>query len=126
MHGLPNTAPTGSASLCRATRAACHGSQRAVSLQRYADSYLDFARRFTHTPFEAGGHFALGPRASCIRRKAFRLSRAEFIDDLLREHESEIRRCLRKGAHNVQIDFTEGRLAMKIDPGRAACTASST
>jgi 5-methyltetrahydropteroyltriglutamate--homocysteine methyltransferase len=43
-------------------------------------------------------------------------SREEFIDDLLREHETEIRRCLQKGAHNVQIDFTEGRLAIKIDP----------
>ena len=25
-------------------------------------------------------------------------------------------RCLQKGAHKVQIDFTEGRLAMKLDP----------
>jgi 5-methyltetrahydropteroyltriglutamate--homocysteine methyltransferase len=43
-------------------------------------------------------------------------SREAFINDLLREHETEIRRCLEKGAHKVQIDFTEGRLAMKIDP----------
>jgi methionine synthase II (cobalamin-independent) len=43
-------------------------------------------------------------------------SREEFIDDLLREHESEIRNCLQKGAHKVQVDFTEGRLAIKIDP----------
>ena len=43
-------------------------------------------------------------------------SREAFIDDLLREHETEVRRCLQKGAHAVQIDFTEGRLAMKIDP----------
>src|SRR6202011_4995626 len=35
---------------------------------------------------------------------------------LLSEHETEIRRCLKKGAHKVQIDFTEGRLAVKIDP----------
>jgi 5-methyltetrahydropteroyltriglutamate--homocysteine methyltransferase len=27
-----------------------------------------------------------------------------------------VRRCLLKGAHKVQIDFTEGRLAVKIDP----------
>lgn len=32
------------------------------------------------------------------------------------EHETEVRNCLRKGAHCVQIDFTEGRLAIKIDP----------
>jgi 5-methyltetrahydropteroyltriglutamate--homocysteine methyltransferase len=43
-------------------------------------------------------------------------SREQFIDDLLAEHEAEIRRCLAKGAYKVQIDFTEGRLAMKIDP----------
>jgi 5-methyltetrahydropteroyltriglutamate--homocysteine methyltransferase len=42
--------------------------------------------------------------------------RGRFIDDLLREHETEVRNCLRKGAHKVQIDFTEGRLAVKIDP----------
>src|SRR6185295_15118087 len=34
----------------------------------------------------------------------------------LREHEAEVRRCLNKGAHKVQIDFTEGRLAIKLDP----------
>ena len=45
-----------------------------------------------------------------------RYSRDEFIDDLLNEHETEIRRCLQKGAFKVQIDFTEARLAMKIDP----------
>lgn len=43
-------------------------------------------------------------------------SRDEFIDDLLGEHVTEIRRCLQKGAAKVQIDFTEARLAMKIDP----------
>src|ERR1700738_1858939 len=43
-------------------------------------------------------------------------SREQFIDDLLSEHETEIRRCLKKGAHKVQVDFTEGRLAVKIDP----------
>src|SRR5882762_9411442 len=40
----------------------------------------------------------------------------QFIEDLLNEHETEIRRCLKKGAHKVQVDFTEGRLAVKIDP----------
>jgi 5-methyltetrahydropteroyltriglutamate--homocysteine methyltransferase len=43
-------------------------------------------------------------------------SREEFIADLLGEHEREIRGCLAKGAHKVQIDFTEGRLAIKVDP----------
>jgi 5-methyltetrahydropteroyltriglutamate--homocysteine methyltransferase len=43
-------------------------------------------------------------------------SREMFLDDLLREHEADIRRCLQAGAHNVQIDFTEGRLSLKLDP----------
>jgi 5-methyltetrahydropteroyltriglutamate--homocysteine methyltransferase len=41
--------------------------------------------------------------------------REQFIDDLLREHETEIRRCLKRGAYKVQVDFTEGRLAVKVD-----------
>lgn len=43
-------------------------------------------------------------------------SRDAFVDDLLREHETEVRRCLRMGAHGVQVDFTEGRLGVKLDP----------
>ena len=42
-------------------------------------------------------------------------SREEFIEDLLGEHEKETRGWFEKGAYKVQIDFTEGRLAVKID-----------
>jgi 5-methyltetrahydropteroyltriglutamate--homocysteine methyltransferase len=42
-------------------------------------------------------------------------SREQYLDALLREQEGEIRRCLQKGAHAVQIDFTEGRLSIKLD-----------
>jgi len=47
--------------------------------------------------------------------------RAAFLKDLVREAETDIRRCLAKGAHVVQVDFHEGRLAVKFDPtlGRA-------
>ena len=45
--------------------------------------------------------------------------REEFLTDLLNEAESDIRRCLEKGAHCVQMDFTEGRLAVKLDPSKA-------
>jgi len=43
-------------------------------------------------------------------------SRESFIDDLVREAVRDIRDCLNAGAANVQIDFTEGRLALKLDP----------
>jgi 5-methyltetrahydropteroyltriglutamate--homocysteine methyltransferase len=42
--------------------------------------------------------------------------RDQFITDLLDQHESEMRACLALGAHSVQVDFTEGRLAHKLDP----------
>jgi 5-methyltetrahydropteroyltriglutamate--homocysteine methyltransferase len=43
--------------------------------------------------------------------------REAFIDDLVAEAASEIRGCLEQGA-NVQIDFTEARLSLKLDPSK--------
>jgi 5-methyltetrahydropteroyltriglutamate--homocysteine methyltransferase len=42
--------------------------------------------------------------------------REAFIEDLIRETVIDIRGCLEAGAACVQIDFTEGRLALKLDP----------
>src|SRR4029077_6735523 len=42
--------------------------------------------------------------------------REAFLQDLVREAETDIRRCLAQGAHVVQLDFTEARLAVKLDP----------
>ena len=41
--------------------------------------------------------------------------REAFIEDLVSEAASEIRGCLERGA-TVQIDFTEARLSLKLDP----------
>jgi len=43
-------------------------------------------------------------------------SRDAFIADLINEAEADIRGALDAGAHVVQIDFTEGRLSLKLDP----------
>jgi methionine synthase II (cobalamin-independent) len=43
-------------------------------------------------------------------------SRDAFLADLADEAEADIRGCLHAGAYCVQIDFTEGRLALKLDP----------
>lgn len=82
----------------------------------YADRYLTTAMRHTRVPVKQA---VISASALSLMYPATEIpgySRAQFIDDLLREHETEIRRCLGKGAHKVQIDFTEGRLAMKLDP----------
>jgi len=118
VQGLPNTAPDG----FRIPFAAGH-TRRMLRLtdgpfryQRYADSYLDAARRYTQKPLKQA---VISPSALSLMYPADEIpgySREQFIQDLLREHETEVRNCLRKGAHKVQIDFTEGRLAVKIDP----------
>ena len=118
VHGLPNTAPDGfiipfsdghTRRMSRLTR----GPFR---YRRYADSYLDVAMRYAHVPVKQA---VISPSALSLMYPAESISgysREQFIDDLLGEHETEIRRCLKKGAHKVQVDFTEGRLAVKIDP----------
>jgi len=43
-------------------------------------------------------------------------SNEAFLTDLVDEAVGEIRACLDGGADSVQIDFTEGRLSLKLDP----------
>jgi 5-methyltetrahydropteroyltriglutamate--homocysteine methyltransferase len=87
--------------------------------KRYADSFLSAARRIAHVPVKQA---VISPSAISLMYPAEGIAsypREEFIADLLKEHETEVRRCLAAGAHKVQIDFTEGRLAVKIDPSGA-------
>jgi 5-methyltetrahydropteroyltriglutamate--homocysteine methyltransferase len=82
----------------------------------YADSYLDVALKYANRPVKQA---VISPSALSLMYPSEPISgysREQFIDDLLNEHETEVRNCLRKGAHCVQVDFTEGRLAIKIDP----------
>jgi 5-methyltetrahydropteroyltriglutamate--homocysteine methyltransferase len=98
-------------------RAVCCGSRAARSVTGATqDSYLDVALRYAHVPIKQA---VISPSALSLVYPAESIPdylREEFIEDLLREHETQIRRCLQKGAHKVQIDFTEARLAVKIDP----------
>ncbi|MEP6610218.1 MAG: 5-methyltetrahydropteroyltriglutamate--homocysteine methyltransferase, partial [Burkholderiaceae bacterium] len=118
VHGLDNTAADGfkipfAAGHTRRMPRLTHGPFR---YKRYADSYLDVALRYANKPVKQA---VISPSALSLMYPAEGIpgySREQFIDDLLREHETEVRRCLEKGAHSVQIDFTEARLAMKIDP----------
>jgi 5-methyltetrahydropteroyltriglutamate--homocysteine methyltransferase len=118
VHGLPNTAPGGFAIPFAAghTRRMPRLTSGPFRYRRYADSYLDIATRYTDRPLKQA---VISPSALSLMYPARGIpgySRDEFIHDLLGEHEKEIRRCLAKGAEKVQIDFTEGRLAIKIDP----------
>jgi 5-methyltetrahydropteroyltriglutamate--homocysteine methyltransferase len=118
VHGLPNTAPDGFKIPFAAghTRRMLRLTRGPFRYRRHADSYLDVALRYAHVPVKQA---VISPSALSLMYPADEIpgySREQFIDDLLREHETEVRACLRKGAHAVQIDFTEGRLAVKLDP----------
>src|SRR5580692_7775699 len=118
VEGMPNTAPNGFAIPFKAghVRRMPRLTAGPFRYKVYADRYLDAAKRFAHSPLKQA---VISPSALSLMYPAEDIpgySRQEFIDDLLREHEMEIRRCFEKGASKVQIDFTEGRLAVKLDP----------
>jgi 5-methyltetrahydropteroyltriglutamate--homocysteine methyltransferase len=115
---LPNTAPDGfqipfAAGHVRRMLRLTNGPFR---YQTPADRYLDIALRYAHRPVKQA---VISPSALSLMYPADPIadySREEFIEDLISEHEQEVRSCLRKGAWKVQVDFTEARLAIKLDP----------
>jgi 5-methyltetrahydropteroyltriglutamate--homocysteine methyltransferase len=118
VEGLPNAAPDGfripfAAGHVRRMPRLTSGPFRYL---RYADRYLDEALRHARVPLKQA---VISPSALSLMYPEEAIPgypREAFIADLLEEHVTEIRRCLDKGARKVQIDFTEGRLALKVDP----------
>src|SRR5206468_7920605 len=87
--------------------------------QTYAAQFLDEARQHTRRPVKqavisASAMSLLYPQQEDLPGYA----RDRFLDDLVREAEQDIRRCLAQGASTVQIDFTEARLSVKLDPSK--------
>jgi 5-methyltetrahydropteroyltriglutamate--homocysteine methyltransferase len=118
VEGLANTMPEGfeipfSAGHVRRMPRLTHGPFR---YGRYADRFLEEVKRYATVPVKQA---VISASALSLMYPADAVAgypREQFIEDLLREHELEIRRCLANGAHSVQIDFTEGRLSLKVDP----------
>ena len=82
----------------------------------HAASYVEAARSYTKSPI----------KQAVISASALSLlypgdgipdyPREAFLTDLINEAESDIRGALDAGAASVQIDFTEARLSLKLDP----------
>ena len=73
--------------------------------------YVEAARRYARVPVKQA---VISASALSLLYPADGIdgySREAFLDDLVREAETDIRSALDAGAHNVQVDFTEGRLA---------------
>ncbi len=118
VHGLPNTKVDGFA-LPFASGHVRRLPELTAAPFRYkerADRYLEEAQQYATRPVKQA---VISPSALSLLYPARGIdgySRANFIRDVIDEHVREVRSCLLKGAHAVQIDFTEGRFALKIDP----------
>lgn len=81
-----------------------------------AGTYLRAARQLTDLPLKQA---VIAPSALSLLYPATPIEgypREQFLHDLADEAEADIRDCLDAGAHVVQLDFTEGRLSLKLDP----------
>lgn len=81
----------------------------------HASSFLKAAKKYAHRPVKqaviSASALSLLYPSDGIRD----YPQEAFIRDLKDEAERDIRECLQSGAACVQIDFTEGRLSLKLD-----------
>ena len=87
--------------------------------RNYAVNYLKSALHYAHVPVKQAVISASALSLLYPEQGLSDYSREQFLDDLVEEVVSDIRLCLDAGAHRVQMDFTEGRLAVKLDPSKA-------
>lgn len=84
----------------------------------FASDYLKTAKKFTKLPIKQAVISASAISLLYPQEGIEGYPQEQFIADLVNEAEADIRRCLEGGAYNVQIDFTEARLALKLDPSK--------
>jgi len=84
----------------------------------YAASYLNEAKKHARVPVKQAVISASALSLLYPQTAIPSYSQEQFLEDLVREAEADIRKCLAAGAANVQIDFTEGRLVIKLDPSK--------
>jgi 5-methyltetrahydropteroyltriglutamate--homocysteine methyltransferase len=82
----------------------------------YADSYLEQAKQYAHVPVKQAVIAASALSLIYPQDGIEGYPRERFLDDLVDETATDVRRAMAAGAHKVQLDFTEGRLSVKVDP----------
>jgi len=120
VHGLANLAPGG------VTIPFKDGHTRQLPVLtagpfRYAThaaAYLDAAKRYARVPLKEAVISASALSLLYPQEGIPGYTREAFLEDLVGEAEADIRQCLDRDA-TVQIDFTEGRLSVKLDPSKA-------
>jgi 5-methyltetrahydropteroyltriglutamate--homocysteine methyltransferase len=82
----------------------------------HAVTYLKAAQRHAHRPVKQAVISASALSLLYPQSGLNGYPREAFLEDLIQEAERDIRESLEANAACVQIDFTEGRLALKLDP----------
>lgn len=91
--------------------------------QNYASDYYKRARAMTTLPLKQAVISASALSLLYPAQGIDGYNREEFLSDLYNEQVRDIRSCLAAGAENVQIDFTEARLSLKLDPSQGLLRA---
>eukprot|EP01132_Coremiostelium_polycephalum_P005748 gene5748-7150_t len=84
--------------------------------QKYAVDYLNLAKTFTTKPVKQAVISASALSLIYPQEEIKGYSRVQFEEDLVNEVYKDIDQCLKAGAHCVQVDATELRLSLKLDP----------
>jgi len=84
----------------------------------YAGSYLPRAKKFTTRPLKQAVISASAMSLLYPQEGIPNYPQKQFIDDLIKQSVKDIRSCFENGAYHVQVDFTEARLAIKLDPSK--------
>jgi len=84
--------------------------------QTYANGYVEKAKQLTSLPVKQAVIAVSAISLLYPQEGIADYSHEQFIKDLINEAEADIRKSLNSGAYNVQIDFTEARLSLKLDP----------
>lgn len=116
--GLESLAPDGAviAFADRHTRQLPRLTAGPFRYAHHADEYLRLALRYARVPVKQA---VIAASALSLLYPADGIDgypREEFLAELVREAAADIRGALDGGAHSVQIDFTEGRLDLMLDP----------
>ncbi|CAF0984637.1 unnamed protein product [Adineta ricciae] len=82
----------------------------------YAHVYVDEAKKYTNLPIKQA---IIAPSALSMvypQETIPNYTREQFLNDLINEAEIDVRKCFTSGAHSVQLDFSEARFSLKVDP----------
>jgi len=82
----------------------------------FAGTYLPRAKKYARKPIKQAVISASAMSLLYPEEGIDGYPRKQFLDDLVGQAVADIRSCFDNGAYKVQIDFTEGRLAVKLDP----------